>query len=281
MYKVYEPLKQAKSRVYGDTGMYGSMDDPVVRYYDRTFALSSPKEIEWYVRNVRIHGSPVLDLACGTGRLAIEFAKNGIETDSIDNSGGMLSLFEVKLNKESINVQRSIRIMKQPMQSFNTDRKYLSIVCCDAFFHNLTIDDQKSCLRSVHAHLADNGYFLFNIHNNPNPDFLHWVSSTDAAAYKERGTYTLEDGGCVYIEQAMFHDVSEQTIETKLHFIARDKGGKVTEDVHSEWKSRYLCKYEMIHLLELTGFKISSIAGDYGNGPITNGSQLIFTCTKA
>lgn len=35
-------------------------------------------------------------------------------------------------------------------------------------------------------------------------------------------------------------------------------------------------EYEAVHLLSRCGFQIESLVGDYDNGPVTCGSQLIF-----
>jgi SAM-dependent methyltransferase len=259
-----------------------SIDDPIIKYYDQTFALTSPIEIAWYITKATNIGSPIVDLACGTGRISIELAKRNFLVFSIDNSSGMLDIFRHKLQSEAESVKSNIQITNQSMNNFNINNKCKLIICCDAFFHNLTISDQKNCLLSIYNCLLDDGYFLFNIHNNPNPHFLNWLSSKEASQYNERGKYILnESNELLRIEQALFHDPLEQIIETKLHFIKIDCiTNKITEDSFSSWKSRYLCKFEMIHLLELCGFTIESIVGDYNNGPVTIESQLIFICRK-
>ena len=42
--------------------MYGSeKTDPVVKYYDDSFAIGSDEEIEWYLEKVKSFGGPILD----------------------------------------------------------------------------------------------------------------------------------------------------------------------------------------------------------------------------
>jgi 2-polyprenyl-3-methyl-5-hydroxy-6-metoxy-1,4-benzoquinol methylase len=72
--------------------MYGSdQTDLLVKYYDAAFAISSDAEISWYLNKVRRFGGPVLDLACGTGRLALQLAKEGFQVTAMDQSAGMLT----------------------------------------------------------------------------------------------------------------------------------------------------------------------------------------------
>ena len=62
--------------------MYGSEDlDFVVKYYDDAFGISGENELSWYLAKVNESGGPVLDLACGTGRLTLLFAREGFSQD--------------------------------------------------------------------------------------------------------------------------------------------------------------------------------------------------------
>ena len=46
----------------GKVLMYGSeKTDPVVKYYDDSFAIGSDEEIEWYLEKVKSFGGPILD----------------------------------------------------------------------------------------------------------------------------------------------------------------------------------------------------------------------------
>ena len=58
--------------------MYGSKtEDPIVRYYDETVGTSGKREVEWYLTKAHSFGDPILDIACGTGRMSILLAKKG------------------------------------------------------------------------------------------------------------------------------------------------------------------------------------------------------------
>jgi len=51
------------------------------------------EDIPFYVEEARRAGSPVLELACGTGRVAIPVAQAGIELVGLDSSPAMLEQF--------------------------------------------------------------------------------------------------------------------------------------------------------------------------------------------
>jgi ubiquinone/menaquinone biosynthesis C-methylase UbiE len=253
--------------------MYGSEEeDPVVQYYDETLAIGDPAEIGWYLNKVQEFGGPVLDLGCGTGRIALEVACNGYTVVGVDRSEGMISLFKKKLLKESEQIQNRVSIHKGSISAFNLNKKFQTILCVDAFFHNVTIAEEIACLQKMRTHLNPEGRFIFNIHN-PNCEFF---MTCDPDVYTERGIYTLKTGDRLRIEEANDLDVVTQVIVTHLRYTRMDSAGNVVEVKESSWKSRYLYHYEAVHLLNRCGFEVESVVGDYSNGPVAPRSQLIF-----
>ena len=183
--------------------MYGSeKTDLVVKYYDLTLGISGDAEVEWYLSKARASGGPVLDLACGTGRLALLLAREGFEITGIDPSEGMLNQFREKLRGEPAEVRQRIRIENQRMSNFRLGRKFNTVICCDAFFHNLTVEEEINCLKQVAQHLTPNGRFVFNL-PNPTCEFILKSSASGGKEFEERGRYRLEGGsGTLLVEHA-------------------------------------------------------------------------------
>lgn len=257
--------------------MYGSeKTDLIVKYYDLAFGISGKSELAWYLRKVQSYGGPVLDLACGTGRLAILIAKAGFEVTAIDQSNGMLNVFKKKHNILSAQDRARIWISKQSMQEFKLENKFNTIICCDSFFHNLTVDDEIKCLEHVSSHLAPGGHFVFNL-PNPSCDYIQKCAKSDGKIFNERGKYLLEgEPGFLLVEEAQAINEFEQRITTRLRFTLMNENGVVIEKGESSWISRYLFQYEAIHLMYRCGFSIHSLVGDYKNGEVSEQSQLIF-----
>ncbi len=257
--------------------MYGSGDtDLVVKYYDLTFGISGQAELDWYLSKVGSYGGPVLDLACGTGRLAIRIAQEGFEVTAIDQSEGMLEQFREKLKSQTSPVRQKVFIENQSMSDFKLAGKFRTIICCDAFYHNLSVEDEIKCLGNVATHLTADGHFVFNL-PNPSCQFILDSEASKGKDFKPRGRYSLEDGSeTILIEQAQAGDMENQLITTILCITRYDPDGKAIEQGISSWTTRYLFKDEAIHLLYRCGFKVESLAGDYRNGPVEKESQLIF-----
>lgn len=257
--------------------MYGSEEsDLVVKYYNLAFGIQGKFETAWYLNKVKKYGGHVLDLACGTGRMALIFAKAGFEVVGIDQSEGMLEKFKRSIDEHSPEIRNRITVEKQGMASFNLGRKFSSIICCDAFFHNLSVKDEMDCLTRVADHLAEGGGFLFNL-PNPTCEYILKSEKSGGKIFEERGRYRLPDHeDLLIVEQAQDVNPLKQIITTTLRFTILDPEGNQKELGTSSWKSRYLFKYEAIHLLYRCGFEIKSLVGDYQEGPVNKGSQLIF-----
>jgi len=61
------------------------------RFYDWSY-MDREEDIPFYVRMARECGSPVLEVACGTGRVLIPLAREGFEVVGIDFSEHMLGI---------------------------------------------------------------------------------------------------------------------------------------------------------------------------------------------
>ena len=257
--------------------MYGSeKSDLVVKYYDLAFGITGAAEREWYLHKVQESGDPVLDLCCGTGRFSLMFARDGYDVTAVDQSVGMLNQFRKKLQTQPVSIREKIRIENQKMTDFNLGRKFKTIICCDAFFHNLTVEDEIKCLRRVAEHLLPDGRFVFNIHN-PNCKFILDSKASGGKNFEERGRYEFEDGsGILLVEQANATNIDDQTTSVTLRLTKVDPEGNKIEMDETGWRTRYLFKYEAIHLLYRCGFKVETLVGDYKDGPVTENSQLIF-----
>ncbi len=258
-------------------------DDPqsdlVVKYYDLAFGKGSLHEMNWYLDRVVASGGPVLDLACGTGRLSLMLAGKGFSVVGIDQSDGMLSTFRESLLDESDAVKDVIRIEQQAMQDFELSEQFQTVICCDAFFHNLSVEDEIACLNQVHKHLLPGGKLLFNI-PNPNCAFIDHAEVSQGKEFRERARFDLGEEGEIVVEHAQAGNRLEQLITTTNRLLRYDGRGELIESGESTWTSRYLYRYEAEHLLHRCGFEVEAVVGNYKGDPVGAGGQLIFEARK-
>jgi SAM-dependent methyltransferase len=118
-------------------------------------------EADWYVGFAGQTGGPVLELACGTGRLLVRLAQAGYEVDGIDLSGEMLSLAGRRRDGLPVEVRSRIGLIQTDMARFAIDRRYGMVLIADNSFRELSDRKQQlSCLKCVGDHLRTDGKLL-------------------------------------------------------------------------------------------------------------------------
>jgi 2-polyprenyl-3-methyl-5-hydroxy-6-metoxy-1,4-benzoquinol methylase len=81
-------------------------------------------ELEWYLRHARETGGPILELACGSGRLLIPIAEAGYEIDGVDVSQAMIQRLEEKVEPTDLEIRARIRCFCCDMVAFEPERRY-------------------------------------------------------------------------------------------------------------------------------------------------------------
>lgn len=100
-------------------------------------------------------GGPVLELAIGTGRIALPLAAAGVSVDGIDFSPPMVAKLRAKSGGDAIDVS-----MGDFAEVGVAGTYRLIYVVFNSFFNLLTQDDQVRCFQNVAAHLGEGGSFV-------------------------------------------------------------------------------------------------------------------------
>ena len=119
-------------------------------------------------------GGPALELAIGTGRIALRLAVRGIPIDGIDISPAMVAKLRAKPGGDQIPVTIG-DFADVPVPGIYR----LVFVVFNTLFNLLTQEDQVRCFENVAAHLTDDGSFvveafvpsfLYRLRNNQHVD---------------------------------------------------------------------------------------------------------------
>ncbi len=98
---------------------------------------------------------PALELAIGTGRVALPLAARGVEVHGIDASEAMVAKLRAKPGGDAIPVTTG------DFAEVGVEGAYpLVYVVFNTFFALLTQEDQVRCFHNVAAHLTEDGVFL-------------------------------------------------------------------------------------------------------------------------
>jgi SAM-dependent methyltransferase len=137
----------------------------LARHYDAAYASEQfLADVPFYVDLAKQSGGPVLEIACGTGRVLLNIAREGIEVDGVDNSPEMLRVLNANREREPEDVRARIAIYEGDMRSFRLSKKYpLAIIPFRPMQHMYTLEDQRDALITAAAHLQDNGKLAFDV----------------------------------------------------------------------------------------------------------------------
>lgn len=100
-------------------------------------------------------GGPVLELAIGTGRIALPLAERGLQVDGIDLSEAMVEQLRQKKGGAGL------RVVIGDFADVPIEGDYRLIYIVFNTFHNLlSQDEQVRCFENVARHLTPDGLFL-------------------------------------------------------------------------------------------------------------------------
>lgn len=115
------------------------------------------------LNNVRLSKSgKVLDMACGTGRHSILFAKKGFKVTAVDLSKNMLSAARKKAEAENLKID----FIQSDLRFFaNSGRFDLAINLFTSFGYFETDEENFEIFNTAYNHLKTDGYFVLDFFN--------------------------------------------------------------------------------------------------------------------
>lgn len=206
----------------------------------------------------------VLELACGTGRIAIPLAVKGAQVTGIDNNASMLD--QARRNARGAGVD--IEWVHADMRAFDLGRDDFDLVVLAFNGINvlLTIDDGLACLRAARRHLAPSGRIVIDTFL-PTPERV--------AAEDLQIDYTLPDDAKITIKARRSYDPAAQTRSLDLAVSSTaGEAGVDRQDVHVYYPS------ELGLLANAAGFDVVAMYGGYDQRRLDALSRrCIFVCT--
>lgn len=202
-------------------------------------------------------GSPILELACGTGRALLPLAREGYDIVGIDASPAMLALARDNVAREGL--EERVTLLEQDMRALDLDQRFaLAFVAVNSFSHLLSLDDQLAALTRIHQHLQPGGLLLLDLFN---PDLGRLLDSRGQVVLDkvmtEPGT-----GRRVMKLRSQEVDLALQIIRVTFLVDEVDEQGQVQRTLFP-FAMRYLFRYELELLLRHAGFQVEAIYGSY------------------
>lgn len=250
------PARTDERRMHdGGSGYEG---ETAALYAARTASMDRG-DVDFYRERAAAVDGPVLEMACGTGRIHLELLEDGVDADGFDAAASTLDVLRERAAARGLEPT----VWQADMTDFAVDRSYDLVICpFNAVQHLLNIDDQLSMLRAVHDALAPGGAFVFDV----------FVPGFDVVCerYGEWQTETITVQG----EDHEFRQLTEVVDEVDQVIHVANEVRLDGELVHS-WDHRLtmLPRNEVELLVRQSPFEDWSVTGDFADEPIEHGDS--------
>ena len=220
------------------------------------------EDVRYYVELARRVGGPVLELACGSGRVSLPIAKAHIDLVGLDVSPEMLAYARERAAMLPERFGKRLRFVEGDVRTFRLRRRFPLVVCAfNSIQHLYGRVDMERFLERVRAHLAPGGLFAFDV-LMPEPEFQvmkpgrRWARSPFThPVTKIRYEYT----------EAYAHDPIAQVLHIDIRLAHPTDPD---EDVEMLVSHRQFYPQELEALLHWGGFAIVEQYGDFDRSPL-------------
>ena len=241
-----------------------------------------PGELDFYHRltaEVKAAKGAVLELACGTGRVTLRLAQDGVRLVGLDASPAMLAAAQAKSTDRML-----VRWVEGDMRSFELGETYkLVIMPGHSFQHILTPTDQLACLTCIQRHLGLGGMLVIHL-DQPEIDWLGELCLVKKGVFEDAGELVHpQTGARIRIKRAWSYEPLTQTASSVTVWEELGPDGQI----HDRWEMgplRLHCvfRFEMEHLLARAGFTVEAMYGDFFRNPLTDESRdMIWVARKS
>lgn len=224
------------------------------------------EDVKAYIKIAAKTGGPVLELGCGTGRVAIPLALEGHEVVGIDKSERMLERARKKAEeKGAIN----LKLYQADMKDFSLEERFrLALIPDNAFHELIELEDKKECLIRIFDHLLPGGVLALDFCPPPSKRFN--IPDEERVLFRE--FYSDERKANVKCYYSRSVNPETQITEGEMIYELHHDDGKVSEII-MPFKGAFITDDEMKLLLESTGFIDIRISGDFSGSDLTPESE--------
>ena len=251
------------------TDSFDSYRDERARFYDELLADQDRPDDDYYVETATAADGPVLEAACGTGRIYLELLAAGVDADGFDLSREALTV--LRENAEARGLEPTV--WEDDLTAVETDRSYALATCpFNAVQHLPTIDDQLAALDAIYETLQPDGRFVFDVFV-PRFDVI-------CETYGEWRVETVDYRGApheVRTRPRIVDEVEQRfAVETELY----DPDGELV--FAEEDQLSMLPKRQVELLARQSSFESWSATGDFTDEPLEDGHGIqVWELTKS
>ncbi|MDN5574582.1 MAG: class I SAM-dependent methyltransferase [Pediococcus sp.] len=236
--------------------LYDDLMDPAMydQWLDFVSKRQSDKTVDW------------LDLACGSGRLAVKLIQDGYQVSGFDLSDEMLALADEHAQEAKV----TLPLMQGNMLDLSELGNYDVVSCfADSFCYLPNKQNLKTCFAQVFQHLNADGKFLFDVISPYQTDEIY-------PGYMYN--YVDDEQAFLWIT---YQTEEPHSVEHDLTFFVKNDATNTYSKINELHHERTYELETYLSLLNEVGFKNVKTSSNFGRDAINDKStRWFFECSK-
>lgn len=244
----------------------------LARLYDLDLS-EDPGDLDLLLALAARAGGPVLELAVGSGRLAVPLAEDGHEVTGVDLDGAMLARARERADGAGKTVARRVRLVTGDARSVrlpDAGDYRLAFIPLNSIFLMGTRADQAAVVATLAAHLAPGGLAMVDA----------WLPDADDLSRYD-GRLVLEwvrgdpgSGRLVTKTCSAGYDATTSSVTLTTLFEEGHAGEPPVRWVRLD-RLRLVSPDELVSFAEAAGLVVEALAGDYDMNPLEPGVERV------
>lgn len=241
----------------------------LARLYDLDL-LDDPGDLDLYLALADRADGPILELAAGTGRLALPLAEAGYPVTAVDLDPAMLDRARTRRERAGLDEAR-LRLVEADLLQLDLDdagRYALGFIALNSLLLLGARAAQRRALAVLATHLAPGGLAVVDVWLPDAED----LGRFDGRVILEWPRTDPETGQVVTKAGSAQHDAATGVVALTSIYESGEQGGPVARWVRHD-RLRLVAADELAGFAEDAGLRVELLAGGYDLGPLDPGSE--------
>ncbi|MBV8717791.1 MAG: class I SAM-dependent methyltransferase [Chloroflexi bacterium] len=229
-------------------------------------------DVDVYLGLARRFGGPILELACGSGRLLAPLAAAGFAVTGVDSSGPMLERARSRLDHLGL----TATLTQQRLERLQLDGTFRTIIVgLDSFGLLIKRSDQLDALRAARQHATHDGRLVLDLANGnlrgavePAEELVHDLTQPDSDTGRPITKFVLRRPR-----------PADQLDDLMFFYDEQDERGYLKRSM-VELKLRWFTRFELELLLQSAGWQVDEVYGDYDLSPFGSESTRLIVVAR-
>ena len=231
------------------------------RYYDQAYRRRRD-DVRFYTGLAERSGGPVLELGAGTGRVALEIAKAGIEVVGVESMRPMLDRAQERVARLPRKTRDLIEFRHGDLERLRLRRRFpLVIAPFNVWMHLYTREQIERGFKTANFHLGKNGRFVLDV-LVPDPVNL----ARDPRKTYRGGTIPHPKDNARYRYSEVFHYDPDTQVQTV--WMQFEHPETPSKSFTTPLTQRQFFPAELRALLHYSGFRVEQHLGGFSREPL-------------